>query len=99
MKYKSKIIGIVSMIIVIALLISLSHVQAIAVSIDAGEIEKSYCTATIDEEFADNEILIVLMPNYNAKTYTTNDFKEIGCIEMEELTVGIKPGEPTRIFC
>ncbi|MBQ8292932.1 MAG: hypothetical protein IJX78_03875, partial [Bacilli bacterium] len=44
--------------------------------------EKIYCDATIDDEFTDNEILIVLTNEESLKfsEYTVNSFSEINCI-------------------
>ena len=38
------------------------------VSVTAQEvtIERKHCAATLDDEFTDNEIVIVLMPEYNS---------------------------------
>lgn len=86
---------IISLFLLAALLLSMFSMRAVA----TGEtIEKIYCTATLEDDFYDNEILIVLMPEYNTATYTAADFSEIACIDLKELTASVVPGEPTRIF-
>ena len=54
--------------------------------------EKIYCDATIDDEFTDNEILIVLTNEESLKfsEYTVNSFSEINCIAIDDLTDGYK---------
>jgi len=49
---------------------------------------KIYCKATIDDDFADNRVLIVLThkASLEFKTYTLSDFAEIECASIKELT-------------
>ena len=50
--------------------------------------EKYYCQATIEDEFADDSILIVLnqTASLSSKVYDLNDFSEYGCIKVIDLT-------------
>ncbi len=57
---------------------------------------KVYCNATIDDDFADDTVLVVLANDVstqkaNARTnfsaeISTEDFSEVGCVEVENLT-------------
>ena len=54
------------------------------------DIEKVYCKATLDDEFTENEIMIVLTNEasleYVYHDYTPADFAEIGCVEVQDLS-------------
>ncbi len=54
--------------------------------------EKVYCNATIDDNFTDNEVLVVLTNEESLEfnEYTINDFSEINCVAIEDLTDGYK---------
>lgn len=60
-------------------------VQAYTIDPIDGKIE---CTATVDDEFADDRVLIVLNEesSYSLKDYTAADFSELGCTKVEDLT-------------
>lgn len=98
MKGKTKLIGVFSLLLIGALLMSLCPLRAAAAEETQETIEKIYCNATLEDDFADNEILIVLMPEYNTKAYTATDFSEIDCTELEELSINVKPGALGKIF-
>ncbi len=59
---------------------------------------KAHCTATIDDEFDDSEIIIVIDPSYNFTEYTINDFASIGCTSIEALTNNITSNSLCRII-
>ena len=70
-------------------LIPVSTLDAFAHSTETElEEQKILCTATIEDEFAEDKVLVVL--NHKAsmelKTYTPSDFPEIDCEEVEDLT-------------
>lgn len=50
--------------------------------------EKIYCTATIEDEFATNRVLVVLdeRASHSNKIYNRNDFSNINCKEVKDLT-------------
>ena len=54
------------------------------------DIEKVYCKATLDDEFTDDTVLIVLTNEasleYVYHDYTPADFAEIGCVEVQDLS-------------
>lgn len=60
--------------------------------------EKQYCSATIEDNFTDNEIIIVTMPSSNYYDYNNSSFSEVGCIEIKELTSKIEPNTLSRII-
>ena len=60
--------------------------------------EKVYCTATLEDSFADDTIFIIVFPAYNKKEYDISDFEEIGCAEIREISPGADSGEPSRIL-
>ena len=57
---------------------------------------KVYCNATIDDDFADDTVLVVLANNVSTQKsnarisfsaeVSTEDFSEVGCVEVENLT-------------
>ena len=49
-------------------------------------LEKQYCNATVEDDFIDNKINIIVFPEYNFVEYTVDDFSEIGCINVYEDT-------------
>ncbi len=56
-------------------------------------------SANQEADFSDQNILILLHPSVNFKDYSTEDFKEINCISVRELTVGpIEEGKLCRIL-
>ncbi|MBQ2735178.1 MAG: S8 family serine peptidase [Clostridia bacterium] len=61
-------------------------------------LEKQYCQATVEDAFADDRILLLMMPFANFTEYTTEDFAYVGCIEMRDLWTNIKPNKVCRII-
>lgn len=67
------------------------------------DIEKVYCKATLDDNFAEDTILILLTHEASLESvyydYTPADFAEIGCVEVSDLSSGItediRTGEET----
>ena len=82
----------------ISVLICTFNVSVFASDDVEDSIEKVYCEATIDDDFTDNEILIVVTPENNFREYAVNDFSAIGCIDIEDLTIEPKEDELCRIF-
>ncbi|MBQ7355585.1 MAG: hypothetical protein IJW62_08715, partial [Clostridia bacterium] len=60
--------------------------------------EKFYTGATLENEFTENNIIIMVFPEYNFESYTAEDFAEIGCVEIKELTRNVKPDIINRII-
>ena len=50
--------------------------------------EKTYCAATIEDDFADDRVLVVLNKetSQDFKAYKTNDFYGVGCSKITDLT-------------
>ena len=45
---------------------------------------KRVCTKTLDQDFYDNQISLWIMPSYNDRVYTVEDFAEVNCIELRD---------------
>lgn len=74
-----------SIIVIIGIVaISNSNINVYASTIE----DKIYCNATINDNFDDRTIQVVLSQDLTNKDkiYTSNDFLEINCINVEELT-------------
>lgn len=54
--------------------------------------KKSYCSATLEDEFADDTIIVVLTneASNSGYSYTVDDFKDIDCCGVKDLTAGIQ---------
>lgn len=50
------------------------------------EDEKVYCNATLDDDFSDNEILVVLNKQVSRQLQSTVSFGEVDCLSVEDLT-------------
>jgi len=78
--------------VLMAISILLTYHFSFSVTVNAGTNtvieEKVTCTATLDDEFADNRVLVVLnnKTSLEFKTYTASDFSEIGCKNVKDLT-------------
>ncbi len=95
---KKLTIKFLSIFLVVSVLICTLNISVFATDDIDDSIDKVYCEATLDDEFTDNEILIVTTPDNNFREYTISDFSDIGCIEIEDLTIEPKEGELCRIF-
>lgn len=47
---------------------------------------KPYCSATLDDYFSDHEIIVIIDQSWYEKAYTVEDFSEIGCIGIEDIS-------------
>ena len=47
---------------------------------------KIYCSATIDEYFSDHEIIVIIDKSWFDKEYTADDFSEIGCVSIVDIS-------------
>ena len=65
---------------------------------ESSTLEKIYCEATLDNNFSDYELLLVMFPEYNFVEYTVADFEYVGCIEVEDLTIGPTEGKLCKIL-
>lgn len=61
-------------------------------------LEKLICTATLEDDFDADKVLIMVFPEYNYVSYTVSDFAEIECIKIEDLSVKITDGKVSRIM-
>ena len=96
---KKTTLKFLSFFLVAAILIYTLSVTAIALE-DTTEdtIEKVYCEATLEDEFTDNDILLVMTPENNFREYTVNDFSNIGCVKIEDLSIDPEKGKLCRIL-
>lgn len=86
------------MFLVISLLvIHLGQLPAKAVE-ETPEIEKVYCNATLEDDFTEDEIIIVVNPEWNEQEYTENDFTSINCSMVEEIADSEGEGVLSRIL-
>ena len=87
---RRKKIGIYFITTVIVFLVLLSSItQSIfASAVETNEEKKSICNATLDDNFEDNKILVVLkQKNFTElRDYTPEDFSEVNCINVTNLT-------------
>lgn len=58
--------------------------------------EKDYSEAKLEYDFDDQEIIIVVFPEYNLYSYAVEDFFEIGCVDIRDLTVKVTAGKLCR---
>ncbi len=89
MKKTRKIIGI--FIVIFILICAVSPVFALNTNMEneyTSSEEKIYCKATIDDDFANNRILVVLKNNESLKlkSYSSDSFFGINCKSVESLT-------------
>lgn len=67
-----------------------------------GNNEKMYSNATLNDEFADDSVLVVLNENASSKSikYDKSDFPTLNCIDVVELTTDTqKNGEYKKVLC
>ena len=55
---------------------------------------KKICQATVEDDFSGDKILFGVFPEYNQYEYTVEDFLEIGCTDVTEIS-SYKEGKPT----
>lgn len=69
-------------------LIPVSTLDAFAQSTEAELEEKVLCTATIDDEFTDDKVAVVIKNEHSLKfkKYKTSDFASVGCIAVRDLS-------------
>ena len=58
----------------------------------------TFTLPSIDDDFSDNEIIIVVQPEYNYTEYTAASFSEINCIAIKQLSRKIIENELSRII-
>lgn len=73
-------------IITLLVLILILPISSVYVYAHEDTDDKILCNATIEDDFSDENVLIVLNEQYNHKEYTIADFVDIGCESVNELT-------------
>lgn len=72
-----------------AILFLLSPISVLSVGNDSiAEIEKVYCNATIEDDFLEKQVCVIIHPDWYEKTYTVDDFSEINCFSVEFTATG-----------
>lgn len=94
---KKIVLKFLSTFLVISILVYTLGISVIALD-DTDSIDKVYCEATLDDEFTDNEILVIITPENNFEEYTDDDFSEIGCIDVEDLSIDPEEDKLCRIL-
>lgn len=84
--------------LIIAILVPFSPTIVAVAAEETQIIDKSFCAATIEDSFTDDEILVVITPSENSRDYTCDDFSEIGCVALEELTENVVEEKLCRII-
>ena len=87
MFFKSKMYrNLLSFIFVLLIIVGFSTISVNASTENNGEV--LVCDATLADDFLDDSIIVVLKNDFSliSKTYLCNDFKEINCINVEDLT-------------
>ena len=72
-------------------------------TVDHDAVERLYrkkkTAAKLDEDFADNQALVILYPRFNDATYTPQTFGQVGCVGVLDLSVDLIPNAPQRMLC
>lgn len=87
MFFKSKMYkNLLSFIFVLLIIVGFSTISVNASTENNGEV--LVCDATLADDFLDDSIIVVLKKDFSliSKAYLCNDFKEINCINVEDLT-------------
>ena len=81
-----KLFVFISLFLIVSLL-SFSGCAMVENLFDPVELEpKVMSTATADENFADDQVLLLMQKYASQREYTIHDFKKVGCIKVEYLT-------------
>lgn len=59
---------------------------------------KEYCTASLDNWFLDNEVIVEVFPEYASREYTLEDFPEIDGISIYARPVKYQGGDKPHIY-
>lgn len=62
------------------------------------EIEKIYCDATLEDEFVEKEICVVIHPDWYDKEYTAADFTAINCVNVRSSGDGEVDGRSVQLM-
>ena len=61
--------------------------------------EKSFSTATLEDDFADDHVIVVLnnKASLNFKEYSPADFTEVKCVAVNDLSTGARKKTQTKV--
>lgn len=90
MTKRAKIVIIVCSVLVILVSFAILWFLFPQWSYVGSDIEKVYCNATLDDNFADDSVLIVLTNEASLESlyhdFTPDDFAQIECVEVQDLS-------------
>ena len=81
-------INLITHILILSML--LSGIIYVPITAQEESINKVYCNATLEDEFDDNKVIIIVMPEHNFESYTVSDFSDINCVEIIDRSVNVK---------
>lgn len=96
MKANLKSFFAISLILLFAISQSVSPVRASDISVTE---EKIYSNATIEDDFADDRVMVVLRNDVslNFKAFSEQDFSEVGCVSVTDLSTGRRDSIQKRL--
>ena len=95
-----KLRSLLCILMVVLLLFSMSNASIVlsAENTSSTNAQKIYCNATLEDDFVNDEVLIIVFPEWNGKQYVPSDFSEIGCTAIEEIFTPRQNETPSRII-
>lgn len=87
MKINSKSFSAISLLLLFAISQCVSPIRVNSIPINQ---EKIYCDATIEDDFADDSVMVVLQNDASLqfRTFSEKDFWEVGCVSVTDLSTG-----------
>lgn len=88
-----------SLLVLLSVIVLVIFFGPIKLKANSDGFEKVYCEATIEDEFIDNQILVVVgkEKSLNYYDFKNSDFINIGCINIEDLTASRKEEVLARV--
>ena len=88
-----------SLLVLLSVIVLVIFFGPIKLKANSNGFEKVYCEATIEDEFIDNQILVVVgkEKSLNYYDFKNSDFIEVGCINIEDLTASRKEEVLARV--
>ncbi len=88
-----------SLLVLLSVIVLVIFFGPVKLRANSDGFEKVYCKATIEDEFIDNQILVVVgkEKSLNYYDFKNSDFIEVGCINIEDLTASRKEEVLARV--
>lgn len=88
-----------SLVVLLSVIVLVIFFGPVKLKANSETFEKVYCEATIEDEFIDNQILVVVgkEKSLNYYDFKNSDFIEVGCINIEDLTASRKEEVLARV--